>query len=282
MDIWLIQNGEKTGPLPDYEVRRRISAGRLQRDTHAWHEGLDAWRPLAEVPLFRDEFDPPTSLRPPPLPTTPPPVPRPAGGPVASPTLAPGRPLWLRRFFARWFDLYLFATCWWFAMWWLGRDLGELLLNPVAMITMYLPWVAVEAWLIQRFGCTPGKWLLGLRVLNSDGSRLDLSAAIRRSLVVLAVGVGFGWGIVAVLCQALSLFAATRLGKPLWDVRGGHEVLARPLRRYRAVALGLGLFASMHLQLAVKWPYMEEQMAEAMPALYERVREHPPWHLPKR
>ena len=57
MDIWIIRNGEKAGPIHDYEARRKIEAGELTRDIPAWHEGLDAWRPLGEIPLFKDEFN---------------------------------------------------------------------------------------------------------------------------------------------------------------------------------------------------------------------------------
>jgi hypothetical protein len=56
MDIWIIRNGEKTGPIHDYEVRHKIEDGQLEPTTPAWHEGLPAWMPLGEIDLFRREF----------------------------------------------------------------------------------------------------------------------------------------------------------------------------------------------------------------------------------
>ena len=57
MDIWIIRNGEKTGPFRDFEIRHKIEDGELSPTTPAWHDGLPAWQPLGEIDLFRREFD---------------------------------------------------------------------------------------------------------------------------------------------------------------------------------------------------------------------------------
>ena len=57
MDIWIIQNGEKIGPLHDFEIRRKIETGELPRETPAWHEGLAGWKSLAEIEVFSREFE---------------------------------------------------------------------------------------------------------------------------------------------------------------------------------------------------------------------------------
>ena len=54
----------------------------------------------------------------------------------------------------------------------------------------YIPWFAFEAFLIQRFGTTPGKWLLELIVINPDGKRLNATESIRRALRVMFFGIG--------------------------------------------------------------------------------------------
>ena len=41
MILWIIQDGEKRGPLEDYEVREMIREGKVGRDTRVWHEGAD-------------------------------------------------------------------------------------------------------------------------------------------------------------------------------------------------------------------------------------------------
>jgi uncharacterized RDD family membrane protein YckC len=273
MDIWIIRDGEKVGPIHDFEIRRKIATGDLPATTPAWHEGLDAWKPLIEIEIFTREFQQPATS---PEPAnfknldspTPPPLPQ--------------KNDYGRRFWARWFDLSLYSGVWWLGMWAAGQDIAATLLNPWVIFLQYVPWFLFEAVLIHQFGCTPGKWLLGLRVINTDGSRLDLAAATRRSLQVMCTGIGFGWGLLALFCQALSLFTAKRLGTPLWDYRGGHQVLSSPLKPLRLFALILLFVAALQLQMIVISPYLFEIVSESLPELKAEYDRNPPWHLPKR
>ena len=271
MDIWIIRNGEKAGPIHDFEIRRKIETGELPAATPAWHEGLDAWKPLVEIDLFTREFG---------LTALPHPAENPPGQ-ILPPSL-PQKAFYGRRFWARWFDLYLYSGFWWLAMWAVGQDIEAALLNPWVMFFQCVPWFALEALLIHKFGTTPGKWLLGLQVTNNDGARLDLAAAIRRSLRVMFSGVGFGWGLLAVFCQALSLFTAKRLGAPLWDHRGGHQVVASPLSPFRLVALVFLFAGALQLQLIVTSPYLFEMAGKSFPSLKQQYEKNPPWHLPKK
>ncbi|MDA7539418.1 DUF4339 domain-containing protein [Akkermansiaceae bacterium] len=38
MILWIIKDGEKSGPLEDYEVREMIREGKVDRDTRVWHD----------------------------------------------------------------------------------------------------------------------------------------------------------------------------------------------------------------------------------------------------
>ncbi|OYU99182.1 MAG: hypothetical protein CFE26_26150, partial [Verrucomicrobiales bacterium VVV1] len=79
MDFWLIRNGEKTGPLPDYEIRSKIESGDLGPDDPAWSDGMPNWVPLKTIALFSELFErpieiaepDPTNFSPPPLPSQP-------------------------------------------------------------------------------------------------------------------------------------------------------------------------------------------------------------------
>ncbi len=62
MDIWIIQNGEKIGPIHDFDVRKMIENGELPAATPAWHEGLTAWKPLVEISLFERELTGPSKF----------------------------------------------------------------------------------------------------------------------------------------------------------------------------------------------------------------------------
>jgi uncharacterized RDD family membrane protein YckC len=273
MDIWIILNGEKIGPKHDFEIRRQIENGQLEPTTPGWHEGLDAWKPLVEIEIFSREFE----------------LSQPA--PVSSlfdesnkPLAAEPTPVthYIRRFWARWFDLFLYSSLWWFLLWATKQDIEAILRNNWIMFLHYLPWFAIEAFLIQRFSMTPGKWLLGLRVVNDDGSQLDLGESIRRSLRVMLTGVGFGWGILALLCQMLSLFTARRLGKAAWDHIGGHQVAMDSNNPRRIVALVILFYAVIQLQLLVISPYTTKMVIEQFPKLKETYEKMSLWHFPKR
>jgi uncharacterized RDD family membrane protein YckC len=282
MEIWIIRDGEKVGPIQDYEVRRKIETGELTRDVPAWHEGLATWRPLVEIPLFKDEFDwvhlgdlsadplldeERAALRPP----------RPGGPPPL-----PAAQVLGRRFWARWLDIHCYLAIWWLTMWASGRDIEGMLTNLLLLGLQLVPWFIAESILLHRFGTTPGKWLLGLRVTNVDGSPLTLAAATLRSFRILIVGIGFGWAPLALLYHAFNFFLIKRLGNPLWDHAGGHRVRAEPLVGWRIITVILLLFLAIQLQWAVVAPYMIKNAVETFPAFKETFEKNPPWHLPER
>ena len=49
MKIFLVQDGEATGPFAEAEIRRRLKSGKLPPDTFATSEGLGEWKPVSEV-----------------------------------------------------------------------------------------------------------------------------------------------------------------------------------------------------------------------------------------
>lgn len=266
MNIWIIKDGDKAGPFPDYEIRSMIEAGEIDGDTPAWHDRLSDWKTIADLDLFENE------LKPAPRPT-PPPIP---AAPLTNPHL-------IRRFWARWLDLYLFGGIWWLAMWAAGRDIGMLLTNPWIMLGQYVPWFALEAYLIHRFATTPGKWLLGIRVLNLDGSHLSLPISIRRASRVLFIGIGFGVQPFSLICMLLGYFSTRKLGQSLWDRAGGHFLDCKPLHPARISTYALALFFSIWLQVIVLTPYIIESAGKSMsPEQVEILKNNPPWHLPKR
>lgn len=283
MEIWIIRDGEKIGPTHDYEIRRKIQNGELTREVPAWHEGLPSWRPLVEIPLFKDEFDwvhtgdlstaplldeELAALRPA----------KPAGPPPLPAKLPLGR-----RFWARWLDVHCYLAVWWLVMWATGRNIEESLSNILLLVIQLMPWFIAEAILLHRWGTTPGKWLLGLQVANLDGTRLSLKAATLRSSRIMVGGIGFGWGLLSLFCQAFSYFTIRRLGNPLWDHAGGHRVLVvKPLAAWRVSAVALLMFVALQLQMAVTAPYLIKNAIETFPALKEIFEKNPPLTLPQR
>jgi uncharacterized RDD family membrane protein YckC len=268
--------------MPDYEVRRADSVRSPDEGDPGMARRPGRLVPLGELPLFEDEFDYVTIDLSEPSPDEEgdeAPRERKEAAPAVMPA---GKPAFLRRFWARWLDLHLYAAAWWWAMWWAGRDIGGALNDLWTMVPMYVPWFVLEAWLVHRFGATPGKWLLGLSVRQADGSRLPLGQSLRRAVRVMFAGVGLGYNPLSIFCQGLSLFTARRLGSPLWDHLGGHVVDAAPLRPLRVISLVVFYITALNLQMAITYPYLIERTGEVFPGLKERMEENPPWHMPKR
>ena len=282
MDVWLIIDGEKTGPVHDYEIRRRISAGELESATPAWHEGLPAWTTLSEIALFHDEFSPAPVADPPVEEAAPPGAPAPGVPPPI-----PGKPRLIRRFWARWFDIHLYVAIWWFLLWLSGRDIESLLFNPFVALTRLIPWFVIEILLIHRFATTPGKWLLAIHVLNSDGTKLTLSQSTRRALRVFFVGIGFAIPYVVLFCMGLSAYTSRRLGAPVWDHLGKHRLAVSPLSPVKLIVLILAFAGALVLQFGVISPYLMKAVIESLNTpeskpLREHFESNPWWSLPRR
>lgn len=246
MDIWIVRDGEKAGPFQDFEIRRKIGTREIDGSTAAWYEGMSEWKRLEEIPLFQNEFAPkiPEAVV--------------SEAVFGAPAPEPDQPAYLRRFFARWFDLYTYAALWWLTMWALGKNIGEISSNPLILMTQYIPWFILEAVLLHYFGSTPGKWLLGLQVRNQDDSKLALSASSRRSLRVFLVGIGMGVSVFSLVCQGVSLLLAKRFGNTMWDLAGNHRVTAADLNPLKIIAFIVLFYGALQLQGMILWPYMIE------------------------
>lgn len=277
MEIWLIRNGEKSGPYPDYEIRSRIEHEELEADARVWHEGLAEWIELGSVELFKNEFDKKTIAEAPPLPSDY--LERLRKNPQKDTTPRPPLHL-MRRFWARWLDIFVYAALWWVGMYLAGRDIGSTFANPWMLLTMYVPWFALESWLIHRFQVTPGKWLLGLKVVNDDGSVLPLKNSVWRSTRVMVTGIGFGWGLLAIFCQTMSWFTARRIGKPIWDYLGGHKVVAKPLNPVAILPVVFLFIAAAYLHMAVLGPHVEKYVLEQNPEYEEAYVLWRPMYFP--
>jgi hypothetical protein len=273
MEIWLIQNGKKTGPFNDYEIRDRIFNQLLGSDDYAWHEGLPGWVKLQEIDLFKNEFETAKAIQPPALPAVFPAARNQVLSKIKCPYL-------VRRFWARWFDLMIYLAAWWMLMYVAGGNIKEMILNQWVQLLLFIPWFAIEAALLHWFGTTPGKWLLGIRVVNEDGSALTLKSAMLRSLIVWIAGLGFGWGLLTALCHVMSWFTARNIGKPVWDHIGRHKVTVAPVNAVKIIAVIFLLIAAMQLQVAVRGPHDQEIFLQEYPDFKEFFEKGKPWHFP--
>ena len=100
-----------------------------------------------------------------------------------------------RRYFARSFDFLLYGLCINLLLVLLGVNLSAIspILDLIRAPLIAAVMLCVEPLLLHRFGTTPGKALLGLRVTSWDGSLLTRQAALDRTANLLHNG--WGWAV---------------------------------------------------------------------------------------
>ncbi|SHI68715.1 protein of unknown function [Rubritalea squalenifaciens DSM 18772] len=247
MKIWLLEEGERTGPHESYEVRDRIEAGDLAASTQAWYEGAPDWVRLDEVPVVEGLFRTRDSLE--------------SSGALATPIseeevmeeqialeyIYPPKLHLVRRFFARLFDLMLYMTLLIIVI----RD--PVILDPAQRDVMFhlmmgLGYVLIDAGMTNLWKCSPGKWLLGIRVVDSQGLAIGLGSSVMRSLRVWVLG--WGMWIITPVSLAISWFMAKRLNYMVWDFPKRYRVVAEPL-----TAMRITLVVLAYLMLAVLMQY---------------------------
>jgi uncharacterized RDD family membrane protein YckC len=175
----------------------------------------------------------------------------------------PPSPALGRRLFARFFDIQLFYLLCLSTVLATGGNLIPLVLNHWVFAVSLLGYVVVEAFLIRIFGTTPGKALLGLRVLNHDGSKLDWIQSLRRSFLAVSIGVGFGHPFLVVLCLLFHWVAVRSTGSAFWDVLGNHQVQAKQLWGWRVAPFVLLLFLIFEARGRIALPVMMENLPGA-------------------
>jgi uncharacterized RDD family membrane protein YckC len=258
MELWIIQKGKKEGPFNDYEIRDRIESGELGPETRVWHEGAEGWIRIAEVEIFRSEFEgrmEESEAAPPPLPN-------------------PPRPF--LRFLARWFDHFLYMLLLFALMVALGMDLVAAVMSPLFLFLHMLPWVALEAIAIHLWRTTPGKWLLGLQVQMRDGSRLGLGASLVRAFRVFVLGMGMKMSFFLLIAHGFGLWFLLRFGEAPWDKMARAETRHSGLETWRIVGFVAGGFAIVTVLALLFQPVsveVEKEMRELFPWFSEMFPE---------
>jgi hypothetical protein len=111
----------------------------------------------------------------------------------------------------------------------------------------------VDVFAISRTGMTPGKWILRIRVVHSEGRFLTLTESLKRYLYVLVRS-----GMVFMLFPKilflgaiffiLSFVEVSQTGATLWDKQLGTEVEHGSMQgKHVAVASAIGAFVALAL-----------------------------------
>ncbi len=242
MDIYWIQDGKKCGPATVPDVMSRIELGELTPETKAWHAGCTGWVPLRELPAMVDFLNPAADeetaapadeARMPffsfggeePEKTAEESAEPRRGDEAAAKGEAPPPAVMLNlylpspgvRALARLADVALYA-----ALVYLMIYVRQIPFSPAWMPTnplLWLPFVVLEAAMLTFFGTTPGKWLLGIRLMAYPAVAPTFLQCLNRAMLVFICGTGMMCSFLPLIFGCLSLYLLRVKGFTLWDAR---------------------------------------------------------------
>ncbi len=241
MDIYWIKDKRKCGPTTVPDVISLVQMGELTPDSLGWHAGCPRWMPLRELPALadfltpsaaqaeqpdedneEDSADAPETAPQPASPQQPPTPVAPAAESAAAPELSQRvyLPSPTVRLFARLVDSVLYAVLLYGAFY-LQQVPYDRALLPSDNPLLWLPMVLLEAILLARWGTTPGKALMGIRVHTfPENGRPSFLRALGRSIIVFVLGMGMMYTpLLMPLMIVLSYWRLRRIGITSWDAR---------------------------------------------------------------
>jgi uncharacterized RDD family membrane protein YckC len=264
-DQWFYTiKGEQSGPVGEFELIEMYNTKVLRDSDLVWSLSMKDWKPLGEVlPKIMRVIPAVTQI--PQVPANPNIKPADSGGEYVLPSSPFDNPrtrdmqdnsrrAW-RRFSARIID-FVFASFFTSFLW--VSSLSEEAIqevvsspqNPPAFLLGAVLAVMgiVEVFAINRIGMTPGKWILRIRVVHSEGRFLTLTESLKRYLYVLVRGMGFMLFPLFAIFFVLSFVEVSQTGAALWDKRLSSEVQHGSMQgKHVAVASAIGAFVALAL-----------------------------------
>ena len=259
MKYWLLEDGQKSGPHESFVLRDRIESGELKGEELCWYPNATSWMPLREVEAFDSYFtDTAEDL------DLPPEIPQTVLKQAEQVREAVNKekqkapPIHMvRRFFARMHDITLYISLLFIVF--QGRTLDMMLGESIwPFLAFGAGYVILDGLMTHLWGSSPGKWLLGVRVIDRDGQGLGLNQALIRSARVWILG--FGMWAMWPLALIFSWFLARRFGYFLWDLPHRYRVLVKPFHGLRVVGYIVSLFVISTLMNVFLSPEVIDQI----------------------
>jgi uncharacterized RDD family membrane protein YckC len=85
------------------------------------------------------------------------------------------------------------------------------------VVTFVVIFVLIEPMLLAAWGTTPGKWVMGIRILREDGRPPGYFHALWRTIRVVALGCGLFIPILSVITMIASATVVNDKGRAPWD-----------------------------------------------------------------
>jgi uncharacterized RDD family membrane protein YckC len=231
-----LHDDQAHGPFAESEIRARLRRAELPAQVRGWHDGADGWLPLAGmlVESARQSGRSGAHAR--------------AGWHDTSP-----HPV--RRYLARLVDIGAFGLLAMSALFLLlyalapetgmrfTHALGSTPGRALYMLLTLLLGSLLAAIPLGLTGSTPGKWLFGIRVVDSDGHPIGVALALRREMRVWLQGLALGLPVVSLVSLGLAYRRLVRRGRTRWDETLDLQVRHRPLGPAQSLLAALGLLA---------------------------------------
>jgi uncharacterized RDD family membrane protein YckC len=251
MHLYLAKNKVKSGPFTQLQVKEKLAAGEFDAGDLGWHEGLDRWKPLLEIPVAAEIITELVAERSAEAKSPSGAVTRPASVASVDEELGCKQVRPFVRFFARFLDLFIFSAIAWIAVG--GYEIPDppkteaevepflaaaqrIMLVEAAIL---FAWNFVDAWLLSAFGTTLGKNLLRIEVRNQDGSRLRYGPALLRSFHVWLSGYACGVPLFRELIKIICFIRLVKDGITPWDRAQNLRVTHRRIGERRIMAAAL-------------------------------------------
>lgn len=217
---WYVEGREVNGPCSLNKLNGLLKDHRLMPQTWVWSQELVRWTQAKDVPALTAAHGPSASDDYTDLSTIDLPVPDPEG---------PQRPGPWTRWIVQYADLQLISVLLYLLIWLAGHavtlpDLSATWLQWVINLILVAFGLWVQGLMIGRFGTTPFKRMVGIRIETVDGSPLTQTAVHRRQVGLWWRGMGLGLPIVEIVTNIIAFIPVSAGRRTDWDQAAGLDV----------------------------------------------------------
>jgi uncharacterized RDD family membrane protein YckC len=116
-----------------------------------------------------------------------------------------------------------------------------------------LTFTVLEAFCISKFGSTPGKALMGIRIRNIIGSRLSYRSSLKRSALAMLAGMGLGIPLISLITHFICARTPSDDGHVFWDRVDSLQYQTLPVGAWRWILALFIYIVCRALELAMNY-----------------------------
>jgi len=125
--------------------------------------------------------------------------------------------------------------------------------DPVVSFMVLLTWIFVDSIFLTTFGTSPGRWLFGLYVVDTNGNKLSFGSAISRSIMLSIQGLCVGLPLFPLITMYFAYKRLKSTGSTLWDISSKSMVIHKPSTFFRSLTFSKSLVIGILIALFLGW-----------------------------